>query len=86
MEALYGEGDNFITEYNFSSGPRLWNTEVFFGGRYTMDMQVPGDNQLWKSQSLRERIFTKILLTRGGVDRGTYWQGSGKVCQGMGFR
>jgi hypothetical protein len=40
MEALFGEGDHFITHYNFSPGPKTWNTEVFFGGRYELTLQV----------------------------------------------
>lgn len=40
MEALFGEGDHFITHYGFSPGPKEWNTEVYFGGRYRLTMQV----------------------------------------------
>lgn len=41
METLFGEGDHFITHYNRSSGPKLWNSVVFFGGRYVLSLQVP---------------------------------------------
>ena len=40
MEALFGEGDHFITHYEFSPGPKKWNTEIYFGGRYRFTMQV----------------------------------------------
>lgn len=40
MELLYGDADHFITEFGFDRKPKLWNTEVFFGGRYTLTMQV----------------------------------------------
>ncbi|MCA9110836.1 MAG: hypothetical protein KDA52_12860 [Planctomycetaceae bacterium] len=40
IEELYGDADHFITEFGFDRKPKLWNTEVFFGGRYTLTMQV----------------------------------------------
>ena len=40
MEVLFGEGDYFITHYNFSPVPKTWNTEVFFGGRYELTLQL----------------------------------------------
>jgi hypothetical protein len=40
MESLFGEGDHFITHYGFSPGPKLWNSEVYFYGRYRLTMQV----------------------------------------------
>jgi|ERR1041384_7378827 hypothetical protein len=40
MEELYGEGDHFITHYGFDTKPKHWNTEVFFGGRYVLTIQV----------------------------------------------
>jgi hypothetical protein len=40
MEQLFGDSDHFITEYGFSPGPRIWNTEVFFYGRYSLALQV----------------------------------------------
>jgi hypothetical protein len=40
MEQLFGDGDHFITHYGFSPGPKEWNSEVFFGGRYTLTLQV----------------------------------------------
>jgi hypothetical protein len=40
MEALFGEGDHFVTHYGFSSGEKEWDTEIFFGGRYELNMQV----------------------------------------------
>jgi hypothetical protein len=40
MEALYGEGDHFITHYGFSDGPKTWQTVVSFYDRYTLTMAV----------------------------------------------
>jgi hypothetical protein len=39
MEALFGKGDHFISSLN-RNGTHDWNSEVFFGGRYTLTMQV----------------------------------------------
>ena len=43
MEALFGRGDHFITHYDFSPGPKTWNTNIFFGGRYEITLQVDVD-------------------------------------------
>jgi hypothetical protein len=40
MEELFPVADHFITEYGFDDKPKTWNTEVFFGSRYTLTMQV----------------------------------------------
>jgi hypothetical protein len=40
MERQFGDADHFITEYGFDDDPKQWNTEVFFGGRYILTMQV----------------------------------------------
>jgi hypothetical protein len=32
--------DNFISNYGFDRNPAIWNTQVFFGGRYTLTYQV----------------------------------------------
>ena len=40
MESLFGAGDHFITHFGFESGPRTWNTVVYFGGRYELALQV----------------------------------------------
>lgn len=40
METLFGEGDHFITHYGFDTQPKQWNTEVYFGGRYVLTLQV----------------------------------------------
>ena len=39
MEKLFGEGDHFISSPG-PTGTRDWNSEVYFGGRYTLTMQV----------------------------------------------
>jgi hypothetical protein len=40
MESLFGEGDHFIVHFGFAEGPRQWQTEIFFGGRYVLTMAV----------------------------------------------
>jgi hypothetical protein len=41
MEHLFGDSDHFITHWGFHDpGPRLWNSEVYFGGRFCLTMQV----------------------------------------------
>lgn len=40
IEKLFGDADHFITHYGFDSKPKTWNTEVHFGGRYVLTMQV----------------------------------------------
>jgi hypothetical protein len=56
METLFGEGDHFITHYNFSPGPKTWNTEIFFGGRYELTLQV--DVEIDYKQRLVVRTVT----------------------------
>lgn len=42
IEEMYGSCDHFITHYGMNaSGTNTWNTEVFFGNRYSLTMQVP---------------------------------------------
>jgi hypothetical protein len=42
MERLYGSADHFITHFGFRSAKtNVWNTEVFFGGRFRLTLQVP---------------------------------------------
>lgn len=44
IESLFGSGsaDHFISHFSesFGTGPKKWNTEVHFGGRYSLTMQV----------------------------------------------
>ncbi len=40
MEELFGDSDHFITHYGMQDGPLTWNSEVHFGGRYSLTMQV----------------------------------------------
>jgi hypothetical protein len=55
MEALFGEGDHFVTHYGFSPGPKKWNTEIFFGGRYTLTLQVDVDID-YKGHTIRSNV------------------------------
>lgn len=41
MEKLYGSADHFITHFGDTKAKsNVWNTEVFFGGRYQLIMQL----------------------------------------------
>jgi len=40
IEELFGDADHFITHFGFDKKPKTWNTEVHFGGRYRLTMQV----------------------------------------------
>ena len=40
MEELFGDADHFITHFAADGAPKTWNTEVFFGGRYSLTMTV----------------------------------------------
>lgn len=40
MEVMFGEGDHFVTHFGFDSKPKQWNTEVYFGKRYMLTLQV----------------------------------------------
>ena len=42
IEALFGETDHFISHFSprFGPGVRQWNSEVYFGGRYSLTMQA----------------------------------------------
>jgi hypothetical protein len=40
MEEVYPAADHFITHYGFDAKPKIWNTEVVFGDRYVLTMQV----------------------------------------------
>ena len=71
MEALFGEGDHFITHYGFKPGPKEWTTEVFFGGRYTLSLKVDVDVD-YKTQTIKTSVSTPkfYLFEVGSVQRG----------------
>ena len=50
MEALFGDGDHFITHYGMGSGPKEWNSEVFFQGRYVLTLQVDVAINYWNNE------------------------------------
>ncbi len=77
MESRFGEADHFITHYGFpSQKTNTWNTEVFFGGRYVLTMQVKVaiDYGHRSFTQVEKPVFylkevTKVTLTRiEGVD------------------
>lgn len=49
MEELFGEADHFITNFAHDYKPKTWNTEVYFGGRYRLAMQVRVKIDYWKN-------------------------------------
>jgi hypothetical protein len=40
MEELFGDADHFITHFGMSGKKNIWNTAVFFDGRFELTMQV----------------------------------------------
>jgi hypothetical protein len=40
IDEQYDNVDHFITHFGFGEQPLLWNSEVFFGGRFTLSMTV----------------------------------------------
>jgi hypothetical protein len=40
MEELYGEGDHFISNYGIDAGPKQWHTNIYFGGRYQLRLEL----------------------------------------------
>ena len=42
IEKLFGSTDHFITHFSprFGKGARQWNSEVYFGGRYSLTMKA----------------------------------------------
>ena len=63
MEALFGEGDHFITHYGFDSKPKQWNTEVYFAGRYMLTLQVDVAIDYSTDTVLTNTIPAKFYLT-----------------------
>ena len=63
METLFGEGDHFITYYGVDSGPKLWNSEVFFGGRYKLTLQVEVEINYWKHKIVKVVSPPKFYLS-----------------------
>ena len=75
-EALFGEGDHFVTDYGSSSGAKEWNTEVFFAGRYTLTLQVDVDiDDRWNrlpvcsGRQLADRAWTGTVPRRRDATR-----------------
>jgi len=71
MEALFGDGDHFITHYGFSPGPKEWTTEVFFGGRYTLALKVDVEID-YKAQTIKTNVSSPkfYLFEVGSLLRG----------------
>ena len=40
IEEIFGDADHYITHLGMGGGTKTWNTKVFFGGRYSLKMQV----------------------------------------------
>jgi hypothetical protein len=71
MEALFGEGDHFVTDYGSSSGAKEWHTQVFFGGRYKLSLQVNVDID-YRSHTIKGNVSQPkfSLLEVGSLIRG----------------
>lgn len=79
IEQLFGDADHFITHWNFGgSEPRQWNTEVYFGGRFSLTMQVETEVDYWKRAVVRTVTPPKFYLwkyskvTQGPNGGGSY--------------
>ncbi len=80
IEQLFGDADHFITHWGFgSSGPLLWNTEVHFGGRFSLTMQVETEVDYWDRKIIRAVTSPKFylfsldnigVLPNGGISSG----------------
>ncbi len=46
IEEIFGDADHFISRLGM--GDEIWNTEVFFGGRYSLTMQVAVTVDMYK--------------------------------------
>jgi len=40
MEEVFGDADHFITHFGRTDRSKTWTTDVYFGGRYNLAMQV----------------------------------------------
>lgn len=67
MEKLLGEGDHFITHYGFSPGPKTWNSEIYFGGRYVFTLQVDVDVD-YKKRAINKAVTSPQFYLKE-VDR-----------------
>ena len=79
MEAMFGDADHFITHYGFSSEPKTWNSEVCFGGRYILTMQVEvtvnyRKNKVDEINSTPSFSLRELEVIRPGINAG---EGSG---------
>jgi len=54
IEETFPVADHFITSYALEAGPRTWQTDVYFGGRYNLGMAV--DVQIDYSSRTLKRI------------------------------
>ena len=69
IEKLLGESDHFITHYGFDADPKEWNTEVFFGGRYRLTLQVDVEID-YKNHLIKTNVSApKFYLFEAGAIR-----------------
>jgi hypothetical protein len=69
IEDLLGEADHFIS-YSGANVPQEWNTEVFFGGRYVLTMQIVVETSFDFSKVTKVKGEPKFYLSEvAQVDR-----------------
>lgn len=72
LERQYGSADHFITHYGFrTQKTNTWNTEVFFGGRYTLTMKVEIEIDYGNNSFTRVGDPKFYLLETVSVDTGS---------------
>jgi hypothetical protein len=63
IEQVFGDADHFLTHWNFAiEDPLQWNTEVYFGGRFWLTMQVETEVDYWKRTVVRTVKPPKFYL------------------------
>lgn len=63
IEQLFGDADHFITHWGFDTpGPRQWQTEVYFGGRFQLTMTVETEVDYQKRRIVRTVAPSQFYL------------------------
>ncbi|NOY28749.1 MAG: hypothetical protein GXP28_00815 [Planctomycetes bacterium] len=85
MEEMYGDANHFLSshEKSFTDGTWTWNTEVYFGGRYCLTMQVDVEIDYEKNRvvkMLSEPKFSlgeiiKVTVLSNGLERASSGEG-----------
>jgi len=67
IEQLFGDADHFLTHWNFSGDdPLMWQTDVFFGGRFELAMEVRVEVDYWNRKVVKAVSPPKFYLWSWG--------------------